>query len=153
MQPQPPDPQALVAPENTALAPRRPDDWQALGEAFEAMGKAGLALTIGFTVAATVCKLAQQGKLKLPDLTGMLGIPAQPITLDLAEDIIFKGAKVEGISGREMFGTWYKTLAFFKSRKVDITPIITHRMGLSEFPKVMELLQSGNCGKVVMFPE
>ncbi|MEW6277505.1 MAG: hypothetical protein AB1758_02700 [Candidatus Eremiobacterota bacterium] len=58
---------------NTALAPqRRPDDWQALGEAFEAMGKAGLALTIGFTVAATVCKLAQQGRLKLPDLLSFL---------------------------------------------------------------------------------
>ncbi len=58
----------------SALAARRPDDWQALGEAFEAMGKAGLALTIGFTVAAGVCKMAQQGKLKLPDFLGMVGL-------------------------------------------------------------------------------
>ncbi len=63
-----------------AMAQRRPDDWQSLGEAFEAMGKAGLALTIGFTVAAGVCKMAQSGKLKLPDMFSMIGLsqPTEP---------------------------------------------------------------------------
>lgn len=72
------EPEALANQENQALAPRRPDDWQALGEAFEAMGKAGLALTIGFTVAAGVCKMAQSGKLKLPDLFSMVGLNQPP---------------------------------------------------------------------------
>lgn len=68
------DRDALVNQEKNALAQRRPDDWQSLGEAFEAMGKAGLALTIGFTVAAGVCKMAQSGKLKLPDLFSLVGL-------------------------------------------------------------------------------
>lgn len=70
--------EALVNGEKSALAQRRPDDWQALGEAFEAMGKAGLALTIGFTVAAGVCKMAQSGKLKLPDFLTLAGLGQQP---------------------------------------------------------------------------
>lgn len=70
--------ESLANQENKALAQRRPDDWQSLGEAFEAMGKAGLALTIGFTVAAGVCKMAQSGKLKLPDVFSMVGLNPPP---------------------------------------------------------------------------
>ncbi|MGB7548416.1 MAG: L-threonine 3-dehydrogenase, partial [Terracidiphilus sp.] len=35
----------------------------------------------------------------------LLGIPARPVELDLARDIIFKGATVQGINGRKMFET------------------------------------------------
>ncbi len=39
----------------------------------------------------------------------LLGIPSRNIDLDLANDIIFKGATVFGISGRRIFDTWYRT--------------------------------------------
>src|SRR5947199_8982327 len=39
----------------------------------------------------------------------LLGIPSSMIELDLANDIIFKGATVLGISGRLIFDTWYRT--------------------------------------------
>ena len=41
-------------------------DWEVLGETFDAMGKVGLAMTVGFTVAAAFCKLVDSGKLKIP---------------------------------------------------------------------------------------
>lgn len=60
---------------NRALATEAPpavNDWQALGTAFEGLTKAGLALTIGFSVAAVFCKMVDTGKVKTPDLLGNL---------------------------------------------------------------------------------
>ncbi len=54
---------------------RKHQDWQILGETFEAMGKAGLALTVGFSVAAAFCKMMDSGKLQLPDFISLLSQP------------------------------------------------------------------------------
>ncbi|HEY9766382.1 MAG TPA: zinc-binding dehydrogenase, partial [Chroococcales cyanobacterium] len=82
----------------------------------------------------------------------MLGIPSEPMTIDIANAIVFKGATVQGITGRKMFDTWYKTAALLSSGKLDITPMITHRFSLEEFEKGFDLMLSGNCGKVILVP-
>ena len=81
----------------------------------------------------------------------LLGIPARPTEVDLADGVIFKGATVHGISGRRIFETWYQTRGFLESG-MDLSPIITHRMPLEDFAAAFELVRSGNSGKVVMFP-
>jgi hypothetical protein len=48
------------------------DDWEVLGDTFEAMGKVGLALTVGFTAAAVFCRWAERRKLKAPSLKEVL---------------------------------------------------------------------------------
>jgi threonine 3-dehydrogenase len=83
----------------------------------------------------------------------LLGIPARPVELDLARDIIFKGATVQGINGRKMFETWFQMEALLAAGKLDLEPVITHRLKLSEFARAMELLQSGEAIKVVLKPE
>lgn len=47
-------------------------DWQVLGDTFEALGKAGLAVTVGFSVAAAFCKMVDSGKIKLPSVLSLL---------------------------------------------------------------------------------
>jgi len=42
----------------------RSSDWDEIGEAFETMGKVGLAMTVGFTAAALFCRWADQRELK-----------------------------------------------------------------------------------------
>lgn len=83
----------------------------------------------------------------------LLGIPARPFELDLARDVIFKGATVQGINGRKMFETWFQMEALLAAGKLNLEPAITHRLKLSEFEKAMALLQSGEAIKVVMRPE
>ena len=46
----------------------------------------------------------------------LLGIPSEPVALDLPNDIIFKGATVLGINGRKMFETWYQVENFLLIR-------------------------------------
>ncbi|NIM99825.1 MAG: L-threonine 3-dehydrogenase [candidate division Zixibacteria bacterium] len=83
------------------------------------------------------------------------GIPSSRIELDLANGIIFKGANIIGINGRLMFDTWFQLSNLLKYKKVDISPVITHKLPLKEFHKGMEAVVSSKkeVGKVVFFPE
>jgi threonine 3-dehydrogenase len=82
----------------------------------------------------------------------LLGIPSDRIEFDLANEIVFKGAMVYGVTGRLMWKTWYQTRALLASGTVDVEPIITHRLPLEDFEQGIQLMKSGQCGKVVLFP-
>jgi len=99
------------------------------------------ATTLGFAV------LRKGGRASL------LGLPSKPFEVDIARDIIFKGAVVQGINGRKMYETWYQMESLLGMGKLNLEPLITHRLKLSEFPQAMELLRNGEAIKVVMKPE
>lgn len=80
----------------------------------------------------------------------LLGLPAEPVALDLPNDIIFKGATVLGINGRKMFETWYQVESFLLSGRLNIDPIVTHRLPMAEFERGFQLMQSGEGIKVVL---
>ena len=82
----------------------------------------------------------------------LLGIPSKPLELDLANDVIFKGATVQGINGRRVFETWYQMQALLKSGRLDLAPLITDRIALADYEHGMDLLLSGNASKVLMYP-
>jgi len=79
----------------------------------------------------------------------MLGIPAKPMEIDLATEIIFKGTTVYGVVGRRMYDTWLQMTQFLRSGSFDPTPVITHRMPLEAFDDAMRLIKDGQAGKVV----
>lgn len=83
------------------------------------------------------------------------GIPSSKIEFDLANGVVFKGAKIIGINGRLMFDTWFQLSNLLKYKKVDVSPVITHKMPLKDFHKGMEAVVSAKkeVGKVVFFPE
>jgi threonine 3-dehydrogenase len=79
------------------------------------------------------------------------GIPSGPVSLDLANEVIFKGLRIYGITGRRLFETWYRLGGLFRAG-LDIRPILTHTLALEQFDKGFELIHSGQCGKIVMIP-
>ena len=80
----------------------------------------------------------------------LLGLPADMVELDLANDIIFKGATVLGISGRRIFDTWYRTRRILESGQLDLKRVITHTLPFERIHDAMEIMKSGDCGKIVM---
>lgn len=82
------------------------------------------------------------------------GIPPEPVTLDWANSVIFKGARIIGINGRLLWETWYQMVELLNSGKLDPSPVITHKMPLDDFEEAFRLLTSPEkrVGKVVMFP-
>ena len=90
--------------------------------------------------------------LRLGGRMSMLGIPSKPVELNLANDIIFKGATVQGINGRLMYKTWYQMTALLKAGKLDLHPVITDRLSMKDFSRGMARLQSGEASKILLYP-
>ena len=82
----------------------------------------------------------------------LLGIPSKPVELNLAEEVIFKGATDQGINGRRMYQTWYQMTALLKANKLDLHPVITNRIAMKDFASGMELLKTGEASKILVYP-
>lgn len=83
----------------------------------------------------------------------LLGLTSADLLFNLDDHIIFKGASVHGIVGRKLWDTWYKMRGLLRSGAVDLAPLVTHRFALEDFERAFELMATGECGKVVMFPD
>lgn len=81
----------------------------------------------------------------------LLGLPEEKICLDLANEIIFKGITLSGITGRKIYETWYKTSALLNGI-LDVSPVITHKMKLEQYEEAFRIMQSGQCGKIILYP-
>ena len=78
----------------------------------------------------------------------LLGILPNSTSVDW-NTIIFKALTLKGIYGREMWETWYKMEQMLISG-IDLTPIITHRFSIDDFQKGFDVMESGQCGKVIL---
>jgi threonine 3-dehydrogenase len=82
----------------------------------------------------------------------LLGIPKDPVTFDLVNDVIFKGATVQGIYGRRMFETWVQMTELLKHGRLNLDPLFKERMPLEKFDDAFALLESGQAGKILFYP-
>jgi threonine 3-dehydrogenase len=82
----------------------------------------------------------------------LLGIPAEPVTLDLLHDVVFKGATVHGIYGRRMFETWLQMSTLLRDRRLKLEPLFKERLDLAEYAQAFRLLEQGAAGKVLLIP-
>jgi histidinol dehydrogenase len=78
----------------------------------------------------------------------MLGILPNTTTVDWNK-IIFKALTLKGIYGREMWETWYQMEQMLISG-LDLSPVITHRFHIDEYMKGFEVMETGQCGKVIL---
>ena len=82
----------------------------------------------------------------------LLGLPAEPVKLNLVDAIIFKGATVQGIYGRRMYDTWYRMLSLLKAGRLDLEPIISERLPLGDYQRAFDLLAKGEASKILLYP-
>lgn len=79
-------------------------------------------------------------------LLGVYGEPRQGVDMNA---VIFKGLRLQGIVGRRLPETWDLMHRLFESGKLNLEPVVTHRMHYTEFERAMELMTAGQAGKVV----
>lgn len=82
----------------------------------------------------------------------LVGLFGQEISLEPNSLLVFKAARVYGISGRRIFSTWWKVRELLESKKLNLDPIITHELPLERFDEAMKLMEEGECGKILLKP-
>ena len=80
----------------------------------------------------------------------LLGLPADAVKLNLADQVILKGISLHGVFGRRIFETWYRATNLLQ--KVNLAPVVTHSFALEDIDQALALMRSGECGKVVLAP-
>src|SRR5690242_11343935 len=96
----------------------------------------------------------QQGfkALRAGGRASLLGIPTENVPLDLVNDVIFKGATVQGIYGRRMYETWVQMTALLKAGRLNLDALFDERISLEKFESAFVKLQSGLAGKILLYP-
>ncbi|HXF98875.1 MAG TPA: L-threonine 3-dehydrogenase [Gaiellaceae bacterium] len=82
----------------------------------------------------------------------LFGIPSQPVTIDIAESLIFKNVTVTAVNGRQIWETWYTTRWLLEHGVVDLRPLISARLPLERFEEAFALLETGEACKIVLEP-
>lgn len=81
----------------------------------------------------------------------LLGVYADPRQTIDVNGAIFKGLRIQGIVGRRLWETWDQMHELLIGQKLNLAPVLTHRMHYTEFQQAMELMKAGKAGKVVFF--
>jgi len=86
------------------------------------------------------------------------GVLSEPtVTIDYNNSIVFKGCQIHGINGRKMFDTWYRVRNLLASKRLDISPVVTHKMALEDFARGFDLMlapfRERKAGKIILFPD
>ncbi len=78
----------------------------------------------------------------------IIGVAAKPITLEIPTNIMYKEAKLFGITGREMYETWYQVTELVQSGKVDLEKVATHKLAPEKFEEGFKVAREAQHGKV-----
>lgn len=79
-------------------------------------------------------------------LLGLFGNKQPELDMD---EIILKGATIQGIYGRKMYETWYKMAAMVQSG-LDLSPLITHYFSYQDYEQAFDAMNTGMSGKVIL---
>ena len=80
----------------------------------------------------------------------VLGIFGGKIEINFDALITMRGLTVYGITGRRMFETWRIADEPLRTKKVDLSKVVTHILPFDQWEKGFELMLNKQCGKVVL---
>lgn len=82
----------------------------------------------------------------------LLGVYADPVALDLSDQVVFKYATIKGINGRRIFTDWDKMNELFRTTEIvsDLKKVITHKFKMEDFHQAMSAIKTGECCKVIL---
>ncbi|KAF0226471.1 MAG: hypothetical protein FD179_734 [Erysipelotrichaceae bacterium] len=105
-----------------------------------------------------VCEMSGSAKalhqaftyLKKGGRLSILGLPDNPMMIDVANEIVFKGITIHGITGRRIMQTWQQGKDLIDHNLLDLDKIVTHILPFEDYEAAFKLMHEGNCGKIVL---
>ena len=78
----------------------------------------------------------------------VVGLPSKPIQLEIPTNVMYKEAKILGITGREMYDTWFQVIELIQSRKITPDKVVTHQLAPEKLEEGFKVAKEAQHGKV-----
>ncbi|WP_308752564.1 alcohol dehydrogenase catalytic domain-containing protein [uncultured Anaerotruncus sp.] len=114
-------------------------------------GGAGADVIVDYTGSASVVSEAFRALKKGGRFT-LVGLMNRPLSVDANDAIIYKEARVNGVTGRLMYRTWYDGVSLISSGRVDPLQIVGGIYPLSRYEEAFSALKAGKAGKMLLIP-
>lgn len=82
----------------------------------------------------------------------LVGLPNQPVTLDLSELVIYRELTLVGVTGRRMYETWAQCEEILAGGRFHIDRVVGGVYPLARFEEAFQAIQSGSPGKMLLIP-
>lgn len=79
-----------------------------------------------------------------------IGLHSEEVSIDFVNNVTYKEAEVYGVTGREMFSSWYLAESLLQSGRMSVKEVLTHTFSLEETEQAILTAQEGDCGKPVL---
>jgi L-iditol 2-dehydrogenase len=79
-----------------------------------------------------------------------IGIYAKPFEVDFSQ-LVMNELQFIGVYGH-VWSTWEKSLAFMRDKKVDVRPLITHKLPMPQWEDGLDAIHNGDAIKVLLEP-
>ncbi len=78
--------------------------------------------------------------------------PTEEISVKM-NDLVFKNIKMQMVTGRKLFDTWYTASRWLKQgvlKPESLDCVITHEFKMEEFEEAFKVMEEGKCGKTIL---
>lgn len=80
----------------------------------------------------------------------MVGLPSKKLSLDLTSAVIYKEARINGVTGRLMYETWYQCTEILKKNVFSLDDVIGGVYDLADYQKAFADIAAGKPGKMLL---
>lgn len=83
----------------------------------------------------------------------VLSVYPQPKIEVAMNDLVFKNVKMQMVTGRRLFATWYAASRWLRGGQLEPSKldfVITHEFKMEEFEAMFEIMETGKCGKMIL---
>ena len=81
-----------------------------------------------------------------------VGLPGEPVTMDMTEDLFYRQIRLSGICGRRIWDTWDDFTTVMKDPIYDMSRVIGGQFALADFEAGFAKMRSGAPGKMFLYP-
>lgn len=81
-----------------------------------------------------------------------VGLPGEPVTMDMTEDLFYRQISLSGICGRRIWDTWDDFTKVMKDPIYDMDQVIGGQFALKDFRKGFDAMHNGVPGKMFLYP-
>ncbi len=78
--------------------------------------------------------------------------PSEEISVKM-NDLVFKNIKMQMVTGRKLFDTWYTASRWLKQgvlKPESLDCVITHEFKMEDFEEAFKVMEEGKCGKTIL---